>query len=390
MGAHSIMEALPLSMKAVVNMREDGNLVYGVQEVPTPTVEGDKDLIVKMRAAPINPSDLQSLAMVARFGGKKVAGGATGTVCAPLPEAIPDGLKEDKSMLMTGTEGVGVVVAAGASPDAQALIGKNVACCAGGAYAQYAKTTTDSPMFAVLPDDSTGAEGASLFVNPLTVVGFVHTMREEGHKAIVHTAAASQLGRMLVKHCIEEDVQLVNIVRKESSVDVLKALGCEFVVNSSAPTFKEDLLAAVKATGATIAFDATGGGTLACDILNAFDQSLRQLYPDTVVGWYGPPQKRSVYKYGGLDSSNCEFTPSVGVGNWTWGGWLMPFHYMKFPPEHQRAGIAKAVAGLKTTFSSSYGTHLSLEDMASSPEQYFATLQSQTDLKFLVCPNGEF
>merc|ERR1712129_669156 len=165
--------------------------------------------------------------------------------------------------------------------------------------------------------------------------------------------------------------------------------GAEFVVNSSLPTFKEDLLAAVKATGATIAFDGTGGGNMAQDILAVFEKYLREEYPDTTQGWYGPPQQRTVYKYGGLDTSNSQFSPSVGVGNWTWGGWLMPFHYAKYPPEHRAAGIAKAVAGLKTTFATAYGTRLSLEDMAKSPEQYLATLQSQTDLKFLVLPNGE-
>lgn len=382
---------LPSTMKAVVNKRQGGNLVYGLAEVPTPAVSGDKDLIVKMRAAPINPSDLGSVGMVAKFGGDKVvAGESPSTVVAPLSEIAVGMFSADGDTKPTGSEGVGVVVAAGASSEAQALIGKTVSFCSGACYAQYAKTSIGNPMMTVLPDDVAGAEGAaSLFVNPLTVVGFVHTMREEGHKAIVHTAAASQLGRMLVKHCKEENVPLVNIVRKEEGVATLKALGAEFVVNSSAPTFKEDLVAAVKATGATIAFDATGGGTLAMDILAAFDKSLRELYPDTVQGWYGPPQKRSVYKYGGLDTSNSEFLPSVGVGNWTWGGWLMPFHYAKFPPEHRAAGIAKAVAGLKTTFSTAYGTRLSLEDMAKSPEQYFATLASQTDLKFLVLPNGE-
>merc|ERR1719272_2785128 len=235
----------------------------------------------------------------------------------------------------------------------------------------------DSPMFTVLPDGVAATDAASLFVNPLTVVGFVHT------------AAASQLGRMLVKHCKEEGVALVNIVRKQEQVDTLKALGSEYIVNSSSPTFKADLLAAIKTTGATIGFDATGGGTLGMDILAAMNQSLRETYPETVVGWYGPPQKHSVYKYGGLDKSNSEFTAAIGVGNWTWGGWLMFFHYDKYPAEHRAAGIATAVAGLKTTFSSSFGTRLSLEDMAKSPEQYLATLQSQTDKKFLVRPNGE-
>lgn len=376
-------------MKAVINKRSGSNLVYGLADVPTPTVSGDKDLIVKVTASPINPSDLGSVAMVARFGGANVLAGETpSTVVAPLPDGAAGLFAADGDAKPVGQEGCGVVVAAGASPEAQALLGKSVAFCAPGCYAQYAKTTSASDMFTVLPD-GTGAEAASLFVNPMTVVGFVHTMREEGHKAIVHTAAASQVGRMLVKHCKEEGIQLVNIVRKDEQETTLKALGAEFVVNSSAPTFKQDLLAAVKATNATIAFDATGGGTLAMDILAAFEQSLRELYPDTVQGWYGPPQKRAVYKYGGLDKNNSEFLPSVGVGNWTWGGWLMPFHYAKFAPEHRAAGVKKAVAGLKTTFSTSYGDRLSLEDLAKSPEQYMATLVSQTDKKFLVLPNGE-
>lgn len=383
------MADVPCTMKAVVNKRQGGNLVYGLAEVPTPAVTGDKDLIVKMEASPLNPSDLASVGLVARFGGGKVnAGESPSTVVAPLPEAAAGMFKQDDVKFLGG-EGAGVVVAAGASAEAQALVGKRVAILSGACYAQYAKTTVDAAMFAVLPDDVTGAEGASLFVNPMTAVGFVHTMKEEGHKAIVHTAAASQLGRMLVKLCQEEGVPLVNIVRKEEGVTALRAIGAEFVVNSSAPSFKEDLLAAIKATGATLAFDATGGGTLAMDILTAFDQSLRELYPETVQGWYGPPQKRSVYKYGGLDTNKSEFLPSIGVGNWTWGGWLMPFHYAKYPPEHRAAAISKAVAGLKTTFSSSFGTKLSLEDMAKSPEGYLATLQSQTDKKFLVVQNGE-
>jgi len=371
-------------------LRQGDNLVFGIADVPTPTISGDRDLIVKMEASPINPSDLGSVGMVARFGGEKViAGESASTVSAALPESAKAMFKVDGAATVLGSEGAGVVVAAGASPEAQATIGKHVALCGGGCYAQYAKVSMDSPMFTVLPDGVAATDAASLFVNPLTVVGFVHTMREEGHKAIVHTAAASQLGRMLVKHCKEEGVALVNIVRKQEQVDTLKALGSEYIVNSSSPTFKADLLAAIKTTGATIGFDATGGGTLGMDILAAMNQSLRETYPETVVGWYGPPQKHSVYKYGGLDKSNSEFSAAVGVGNWTWGGWLMPFHYAKYPPEHRAAGIATAVAGLKTTFSSSFGTRLSLEDMAKSPEQYLATLQSQTDKKFLIRPNGE-
>jgi len=382
------MADIPVTMRAVVNKQSGNNIVYGLAEIPTPTISGDNDLIIRMIASPINPSDLVGLGLVAKFGKENVvAGESPSTVAAPLPEAAA-GMFAGKTHLPAGSEGVGVVVAAGASAEAQALIGKKVAGTFGGTYAQYAKCTTVHGMFAVLPDGA-GFEAASLFVNPMTAVGFVHTMREEGHKAIVHTAAASQLGRMLVKLCKEEGIQLVNIVRKEEGVATLKALGAEHVVNSSLPTFKEDLLAAVMATDATIGFDATGGGTLAMDILDAFEQSLRKKYPDSVVGWYGPPQNRAVYKYGTLDRSDSEFRPSVGVGNWTWGGWLMPFHYQKYPPEHRKAGIERVVAGLATTFSTTFGARLSLEALAESPERYKATLVSQTDEKFLVMPNGE-
>jgi NADPH:quinone reductase-like Zn-dependent oxidoreductase len=383
------MTDIPATMKAVVNKRQGDNLVYGLAEVPTPTVSDEKDLIIKVEAAPINPSDIGSVGILARFGGDSiVAGEAPSTVAVPFPQALAGMFKADGDTKPVGNEGAGVVVAAGSAPEAQALLGKRVAVTGGSSYAQYTKTSLNNPMFAVLPDDVTGLEGASVFVNPLTVLGFIHTTKQEGHKAIVHTAAASQLGRMLVKQCKEEGIPLVNIVRKEEGVEVLKAIGAEFVVNSSLPSFKEDLLAAVKATGATVAFDATGGGTLAMDILTAFDTSLRQLYPDQVHPAYGPAMVRTVYKYGLLDKRNSEFLPSVGVGNWSWAGWLMPFHFAKYGEEHRAASIKKAVAGLKTTFSTSFGTNLSLEDLAKSPEEYLATLQSQTDKKFVVLPNG--
>jgi len=383
------MSTVPATMKAVVNKRQGDKLVYGVAEVPTPVVSDDKDLIVKVEAAPVNPSDLATVSMLSRFNdGKVFAGDSPSTVAIPLPEAAHGIFKADGDTRPVGGEGSGIVVAAGASPEAQALIGKRVAIITGSTYAQYTKTSLNNPMFAVLPDGFTAVEGASVFVNPMTAIGFVHTMKEEGHKAIVHTAAASQLGRMLVKLCKEEGIPLVNIVRKEEQVEILRSMGAEYIVNSSAPTFKEDLLAAVNATKATLAFDATGGGTLAMDILETFEKSLRFLYPDQINPTYGPAGKRTVYKYGGLDKNDSDFLPSVGVGNWTWAGWLMPFHFAKFDPSHQKAGVVKAVAGLRTTFSSTFGTNLSLEEMAASPEQYMATLQSQTDKKFLVRPNG--
>lgn len=293
--------------------------------------------------------------------------------------------------MVVGNEGCGTVVAAGGSAEAQALMGRRVALTSGTSWAQYAKYTLGSnPManFAVLPDDVAPLEGASVFVNPLTVVGFIHTMRVEGHEAIVHTAAGSQLGRMLVKYCKKLSIPLVNIVRSEQAASDLKALGAEYVVSSSAETYKADLLAAVKATGATLGFDATGGGDLACDILTAFEKALRENKDVEVHPAYGPAKFRQVYRYGGLNPIETKMPMSLGVGNWAYGGWLMPFHFQKHGPARLKKAIEIVVNDLKETFSTSYDKQLTLEEFAASPEQYLSALQSKTNQKFLVVPNG--
>ena len=184
------MTDIPATMKAVVNKRQGDKMVYGVAELPTPTVSDEKDLVIKVEAAPINPSDLGNVGMLARFGADSIAAGeAASTVTVPFPQALEGMFKADGDTKPVGNEGAGVVVVAGSAPEAQALLGKRVAVTGGSSYSQYTKTSLSNPMFAVLPDDVTGLEGASVFVNPLTVLGFIHTTRQEGHKAIVHTAA---------------------------------------------------------------------------------------------------------------------------------------------------------------------------------------------------------
>jgi len=383
--------SLPETMKAVANMREGNVLTYGLREVPTPTVTDPNDIIVKMEAGPLNPSDLPRVALLAGYAGAPenvVAGDLPNTVKTTLAKEaqgnFPDGVP-----MVVGSEGCGIVVAAGSGADAQALMGKRVALSSGATYAQYAKHTVGADpfsMFAVLPDDVTPLEGASVFVNPLTVIGFLHTMQQEGHKAIVHTAAGSQLGRMLVKYCKGLGVPLVNIVRKEEAVAALKELGAEYVINSSAETYKADLLAAIRATSATVGFDCIGSGEVSFDILTAFETVLRE--KEAALSFYGPPTFRQVYRYGVLQGGETKMSTSLGVGNWAYGGWLMPFHFRKYGSEHMKNSIAIAAADLKDTFSTTYGKHLSLEDFAASPEQYFASLESKTDQKFLVVPNG--
>lgn len=383
--------SLPETMKALVNQREGDSMSCGFREVPTPKVSDPNDIIVKLEACPINPSDLPRLAMLMQLAGgpaNVVAGSAPGTIQTALPEQAQGKFKEGVPMPL-GSEGCGIVVAAGESAEAQALMGKRVAVTTGDTYRQYSKFTLGKnpfAMMAVLPDDVTAIEGASPFINPLTAIGFLHTMQQEGHKAIVHTAAGSQLGRMLIKYSKALGVPLVNIVRKEEAAAALRELGAEYVINSSAESYKTDLYEAVKATGASIGFDATGGGELASDILSTFDKVLRDAGDDE--SFYGPYPFRQVYRYGGLNQEDTKMPMSLGVGSWAYGGWLMPFHYRKYGAEHLKKSIEIATADLRDTFSTSYGKHLTLEDVAASPEAYFAALQSQTDKKFLVVPNG--
>jgi NADPH:quinone reductase-like Zn-dependent oxidoreductase len=149
------------------------------------------EVILRVDAAPVNPTDLYlmlSMADVSR------ATAADGALVAPVPAGVVAvfASRIDKP-LPVGTEGAGTVVAAGASPAAQALLGKVVAAAGGGMFATHRKL----PVGAVreLPAGRTAEEGASSFVNPMTSLSFVETMRAEGHRAIVHTAAASNLGQ---------------------------------------------------------------------------------------------------------------------------------------------------------------------------------------------------
>eukprot|EP00040_Diaphanoeca_grandis_P026379 m.147614 g.147614 ORF g.147614 m.147614 type:complete len:370 (-) comp30549_c0_seq1:157-1266(-) len=366
--------SLPDTMRALTTRREGSQLIFSVQEISTPTIKQPTDVIVKIDACPINPSDLGNIGMVAKFGG-------TGPTL-DLPEgfkSLPDGFS-----MQCGNEGSGVVVAAGTSPEAQALVGTRVAILTGKNYAQYAKANATAEMFTVVPDNVTAVQSASIFVNPLTVVGFVDTMRVEGHTALVHTAAASQLGRMLVKYCKKLNIGLVNIVRKESSAKILKGLGAEYVVVSTAPTYKADLEAAITATKATLAFDAVRGGTLAYEIVVAMEKALKNngVVPHPA---YGTNVHKQVYTYGGLGSGDCVLPSGMGM-SWGIGGWLMPFHFEKTTTMAVPAALALIVPELTTTFSTTFGKHLSLDDVVTG---YMGTLKSHTDEKFLVCPNGE-
>jgi NADPH2:quinone reductase len=262
--------------------------------------------------------------------------------------------------LPVGNEGAGTVVAAGNSEGAQALLGKTVALMGGAMYAQYRTMNAEDCL--VLPEGATAADGASCFVNPLTALGMVETMRREGHTALAHTAAASNLGQMLNRICLKQQIGLVNIVRNTTQEEMLRAQGALYVCNSAAPTFTDDLTQALAVTGATLAFDAIGGGTLAGQILSCMEAAINRRpgsQKPSTYSRYGSAVHKQVYIYGGLDTGPTVFSRSFGM-TYGIGGWLLfPFLNKIGPAETQRLK-ARVAAELKTTFVSHYAGEISL------------------------------
>jgi NADPH2:quinone reductase len=359
-----------------------GELEVSLAEVAVAT-PGPDEVVVRLEAAPINPSDLGLLFGAADMGTAAVSGTpARPVVTARVPEA---GMKAmagrlGESMLV-GNEGAGVVVEAGSSPAAQALLGKTVAVIGGAMYAQYRVIAADQCLR--LPDDATPAEGASSFVNPLTALGMVETMKREGHTALVHTAAASNLGQMLQRICLKDGIALVNIVRRPEQVALLKSQGAVHVCDASAPTFLDDLTEALVATGATIAFDATGGGPLAGQILGCMEAAL--VRTATVYSRYGTSTHKQVYLYGGLDTRPTEFRRNFGMA-WGMGGWLLFPFLQKIGPAAAQVLKQRVAAELKTTFASRYAGELSLPEVLTlgAIARYN---QRATGEKYLIAPH---
>src|SRR4029077_4045550 len=299
-----------------------GTLELSLHEVPVPA-PGANEVLVRVEASPINPSDLGLLIGSADMTTATVAGTPERpVVTASVGEATLGALSArlDKS-LPVGNEGAGTVVAAGSSSAAQVLIGKTVGIAGGAMYSQY--RAVDASACLVLPEGATARDGASSFVNPLTALGMLETLRREGHSGLVHTAAASNLGQMLVKLCQEDGIPLVNIVRRPEQEELLRSLGAVHVCNSGSPSFTTDLVEALKATSATLAFDATGGGTLASQILTGMEEAASSTAGE--YSRYGSTVHKQVYIYGGLDTSPTTLIRNFGMA-WGIGGWLLtPF-----------------------------------------------------------------
>jgi len=369
-----------LQLRSLV--KASGELEVSLIRVPIPVPLPD-EVVVRVEGSPINPSDLGLLFGAADMTTARVSG-------TPEQPVLIARIPEDRMKVMAGrvgqsmpvgNEGAGVVVTAGSSVEAQALRGRTVGIFGGAMYSQYRCIKASQCL--LLPDGITAAEGASCFVNPLTALGMVETMRREGHTALVHTAAASNLGQMLNRICLDDKIGLVNVVRTQAQADLLEGIGARHVCNSSAPTFVHDLTEAIAATGATLAFDAIGGGTLAGQILTSMEAALSR--SATEYSRYGSTIHKQVYIYGMLNASPTVLNRNFGFA-WGVGGWLLWPFLQKIGP----AGAAKLreriVAGLKTTFASRYAREVSLAE-ALHPEEIAVYGQRATGAKFLISPN---
>ncbi|MET4294597.1 NADPH:quinone reductase-like Zn-dependent oxidoreductase [Bradyrhizobium sp. LB8.2] len=363
-------------------IKKSGELEISLLDVPTPE-PGPDEVVVRVEAAPINPSDLGLLIGAADMSTAKASGGKDAPVItAKVPEGAMRAMagRLDESMPV-GNEGAGVVIRTGSSEAAKALMGKTVAMIGGAMYAQYRTLKVRECL--PLPEGTTPAEGASCFVNPLTALGMTETMRREGHKALVHTAAASNLGQMLNKICIKDGIPLVNIVRSKEQADILHKIGAKYVVDSSAPSFLGDLTNALVETGATIAFDAIGGGKLAGDILNCMEVAINKSAKE--YSRYGSNVHKQVYVYGALDIRPIELPRGFGMA-WGVGGWLLFPFLMKIGQADGAKLRQRVVDELKTTFASHYTKVVSLSE-ALDPANIAVYAKRATGEKFLINPN---
>ena len=359
----------------------EGELRLELKEQPMP-IPGENEVLIRIEATPINPSDHGVMFGWASMASAISSGSGADTVLsAPVSEQGMAVMKARIGQsLAVGNEGAGTVVATGTSELAKSLDGKVVAAMGGGMYGQY--RCVDASVCLPLLDGHTAKDGASSFVNPLTALCMIETMNLEGHTALVHTAAASNLGQMLNRICLDGGVDLVNIVRKDEQETLLREMGAKYVVNSSKDTFMADLTDAIHATGATLAFDATGGGTLASTILSAMEAAAART--PGAYSIYGSVKHKQVYLYGGLDTSPTTLNRGYGMA-WGVGGWLLPNFLARVGQEVATRLRTRVATEMKTTFASHYTNEISLAEAldADIVAQYNS---KSTGKKFLVCP----
>jgi NADPH:quinone reductase-like Zn-dependent oxidoreductase len=370
-----------LQLRSLV--KESGEIELSLVRVPTPMPAAD-EVVVRVEATPINPSDIGLLFGAADLATVAVRGSGEQTVVtARIPPAAMKAMAARVGQsLAAGNEGAGTIVAAGSGAAAQALVGRTVAVLGGAMYSQL--RTVKAEQCLSLPAGTSAADGASAFVNPLTALGMCETMRREGHRALVHTAAASNLGQMLNRVCIADGIGLVNVVRRDEHIALLRGEGARHVVSTSSPTFAGELTEAIAATGATLAFDAIGGGRLAGQILAAMEAALAR--SATEYSRYGTSTLKQVYLYGSLDTSPTEIVRSFGMA-WAVGGWLVFPFMQRIGADAANALRARVARELKTTFASRYTRTVSLAG-ALQPDAIAEYGRRATATKVMIDPSA--
>ncbi|MDO6692157.1 zinc-binding dehydrogenase [Aliiglaciecola sp. 3_MG-2023] len=371
---------MTVSKQLFTEITSNGQLVVSLKEREIPSLKVH-EVLVQIQAAPINPSDMWPM-----FGPADLNKGSLNkqemAFTAPVSPSMLGRVKSRlDQVLPIGNEGAGKVVATGDSEAANEMLGKTVGILSGAAYSEYCVVPWQACI--VHNENTTAKQAASSFVNPLTALGMVETMRSEGHSALVHTAAASSLGIMLNKICLAEDVPLVNIVRKQEQVELLEKLGAKYICNSSSESFKQDLYEAIEATGATLAFDAIGGGDLVSDILTAMEQ----VGSKDAKGFntYGSADNKQVYIYGGLDFSPTVLNRAYGM-TWGIGGWLLMQFLGKQSPQKVKQLHQRVANEINTTFAIDFTDELSFEQ-ALQPSTIGKYMAKKTGEKFLLNPS---
>ena len=371
------------NIQLVSTISEDNKLTIALQDIGMKQ-PGDDQVVIRIEAAPLNPSDLAVMLSVADMTTAKQSGTEQNPIItADVPPKFMSAVKTRVGKATAvGNEGAGTVVAAGSSPAAQALMGKTVAVIGGGTYRQFLCANVQSCL--ELNEGTSAKEGASSFINPLTALAMVETMRAEGHTAIIHAAAASSLGQMLNRICIADGVDLINIVRKAEQETLLRELGAKYVVNSSSDTFLADLTAAIIETGATIAFDPIGGGQLTSDILNCMEVAAARDMKEHSV--YGSDTFKQVYIYGALNRGPITLHRNFGFA-WGVNGFLLFNALAKLDTKTVMAMRKRVVDEITTTFASHYTHEVSLAE-ALHLESLATYSKQATGEKYLITPQS--
>ena len=371
------------NIQLVSTISDDNKLTLSLKDIEMPQPGAD-EVVVRIEAAPLNPSDFGVMFSAADMSTAVQSGTeqnpiVTADVPAKFMPALKTRVNKDTPV---GNEGAGTVVAAGSSPAAQALMGKMVAVIGGGTYRQYHCVNVKSCL--ELKEGTTAKEGASSFVNPLTALAMVETMRAEGHKAIIHAAAASSLGQMLNRICMADGIDLINIVRKEEQEKLLRDMGAKYVVNSSSDTFTTDLTAAITETGATISFDPIGGGQLSSDILNCMEAAITADVEEYNV--YGSSTFKQAYIYGALNRGPITLNRNFGFA-WGVNGFLLFNALAKLGTETVMSMRKRVAEEITTTFASSYTHEVTLQE-ALQLKSIAAYGKQATGEKYLITPQG--